>query len=97
MNDRSGRRWNPATTDLLHAGELRMTETSEQWNEDHEDLIAAATALASLATSAFALEPTTAYQSPAYPRRATKRLGRHQIFYTGSISNQSRDELPDHE
>ncbi|MDI6835115.1 MAG: hypothetical protein QMD99_05300 [Rhizobiaceae bacterium] len=56
-------------------------------------IIAAAAVLASLATSAFALEPTNGRTVSGEPQASYEKApAGTSIFYTGSISNQSRDD-----
>ncbi|WP_416796963.1 hypothetical protein [Ciceribacter azotifigens] len=56
-------------------------------------IIAAAAVLASLATSAFALEPTNGRTVSGEPQASYEKApAGTSIFYTGSISNQDRDD-----
>jgi len=56
-------------------------------------IIAAAAVLASLATSAFALEPTNGRTVAGEPQASYEKApAGTSIFYTGSISNENRDD-----
>jgi len=56
-------------------------------------IIAAAAVLASLATSAFALEPTNGRTVSGEPQASYEQApAGTSIFYTGSISNKDRDD-----
>ncbi|RYC12168.1 hypothetical protein [Ciceribacter ferrooxidans] len=56
-------------------------------------IIAAATVLASLATSAFALEPTKGHTVSGEPQASYEQApAGTSLFHTGSVSNQSRDD-----
>ncbi|HLP66539.1 MAG TPA: hypothetical protein VK181_03360 [Rhizobium sp.] len=56
-------------------------------------IIAATAALASLATSAFALEPTNGRDVSGEPQATYEQApAGTSLFHTGSVSNQSRDE-----
>ncbi len=69
-----------------------MTEETKR-NDIMKTIIAAATVLASLATSAFALEPTNGRTVSGEPQASYEQApAGTSLFHTGSISDQSRND-----